>query len=151
VYRSLVRRKAQATYRALSRGDYETVVRGFASDAILKFPGDHAFAGTFEGRAAIRGWFKRLHETFPDFRLEPEAILVNGFPWDTVVATRFTVTATLPNGNPYVNTGMQFLRLRWGRIVEDVLYEDTQHLAAVLSEHAATGRPEAAAGPSTST
>lgn len=143
MYRSIVRRKARATYRALSRGDYESVVRGFTSDATLKFPGDNAFSGTFEGRDAIRGWFKHLHETFPDFRLEPETILVNGFPWDTVVATRFTVTATLPNGSPYLNNGLQFLRLRWGRIVEDVLYEDTQHLAALL--------PKRVAGPLTST
>jgi ketosteroid isomerase-like protein len=127
------------------------VVRGFAQDATLKFPGDNPFGGTFDGRDAIRGWFEHLHEVFPDFRLEPETILVNGFPWDTVVATRFKVTATLPDGSPYANNGMQFLRLRCGRIVEDVLYEDTQYLSAVLSENAASDQPGVAPGPLSST
>jgi hypothetical protein len=34
---------------------------------------------------------------------------------------------------------MQFLRLRWGRAVEDYLYEDTQKLAAEL-EHLGASR-----------
>ena len=143
----MVRRVARGTYRALSRGDYERVLQSFAPNAILEFPGDHALSGTFEGRDAIRSWFERLYAIFPDLRIEPESILVNGFPWDTVVATRFTITATLPNGGPYVNHGMQFLRLRRGRVVEDYLYEDTQLLAAALVESAASGRSEAAAPP----
>ena len=135
----MVRRIARGTYRALSRGDYERVVESFAPDAVLSFPGDHSLSGTFEGRPAIHDWFERLYESFPDLGLEPETIMVNGFPWDTVVATRFTATATLPSGRPYVNKGMQFLRLRWGRVVEDFLYEDTQLLAAALAESSATG------------
>ena len=143
----MVRRIARRSYRALSRGDYEHVVRSFARDAVLSFPGEHALSGTFEGRDAIRKWFERLHAVFPDLRLNPETIVVNGFPWDTVVATRFTVSATLPNGRRYVNNGMQFLRLRWGRLVEDLLYEDTQLLAEALAESATSGRPEAGAPP----
>lgn len=136
----MVRRAARATYRALSRGDYEQVVRSFSPDALLTFPGNHALGGTYEGREAIRGWFERLYATFPDLRLDPDTILVNGYPWDTVVATRFRATATAPGGRPYVNEGMQFLRLRWGRVVEDALYEDTQLLAATLAENAVTRR-----------
>jgi hypothetical protein len=48
------------------------------------------------------------------------------------VATRFRVSATLPDGRPYTNEGMQFLRLRWGKAIEDYLYEDTNKLAAEL-------------------
>jgi hypothetical protein len=38
---------------------------------------------------------------------------------------------------------MQFLRLRWGRVVEDRLYEDTQKLAAVLERAPQPGTAEA--------
>ena len=134
MYRTTVRRKARGTYRALSKGDYERVLQSFDPDAVLLFPGDHGLSGTFEGRDAIRQWFERLYVAFPDLRLDPGTILVNGYPWDTVVAARFTATATLPSGRPYVNKGIQFLRLRWGRIIEDVLYEDTQLVAAALDE-----------------
>ena len=134
MYHSAVRRIARGAYRSLSRGDYEAVLRSFAPDAVLEFPGDHPLGGSFHGLDAIRDWFERLHASFPDLRFEPGVILVDGYPWNTVVAARFTVTATLPNGRAYANEGMQFLRLRWGRIVEDVLYEDTQALAEALAE-----------------
>jgi hypothetical protein len=49
-----------------------------------------------------------------------------------LVATRFLVSATLPDGGPYANEGMQFMRLRWGRVIEDRLYEDTQALGQAM-------------------
>lgn len=145
MYHATVRRIVCDTYSALSRGDYEQVLRSFARDAVLSFPGDHVLSGTFEGPDAIREWFERLYAVFPDLGFEPKIILVKGYPWETVIAARFTVTATLSSGRPYVNHGMQFLRLRWGRVVEDSVYEDTQLLAAALAEIAASGTSEAGA------
>jgi ketosteroid isomerase-like protein len=42
------------------------------------------------------------------------------------------VSATLADGRPYANEGMQFMRLRWGKVLEDRLYEDTQAVARAL-------------------
>lgn len=76
---------------------------------------------------------------FPDFRVQPRTILVQGGPWCTRVATRFDVTATFPDGQPYGNEGMQLLELRWGRIHEDRLFEDTQVVADALERLAGLG------------
>ena len=59
-------------------------------------------------------------------------MVVNGWPWNTVVATHLTISATLPDGRAYRNEGMQLLRLRWGRVVEDLIFEDTLKLDAEL-------------------
>ena len=81
-----------------------------------------------------------MHELFPDLAIEPEAIVVNGPPWSITVATRFRVTATLADGEPYFNRGMQYLRLRGPRVLEDRLYEDTEILrAAIERQEAALG------------
>jgi ketosteroid isomerase-like protein len=141
MYHRVVKTNLRKTFAAVSRGDGKTVMRAFAPDAALFFAGDHALGGTFQGRAAIGAWFERLFTTFPDLQLEPEKIVVEGFPWDTSVATRFTVTATLPTGGAYMNEGMQLLRIRWGRVVEERLYEDTQALSRALGTIAATGAP----------
>jgi hypothetical protein len=77
----------------------------------------------------------------------PETIVVDGFPWDTRVATRFEVSASLPGGARYSNRGMQYVRLRWGRVVEDYLYEDTHVLRAALGKLAEAGIEEAVASP----
>ena len=145
MFAAVVRRRTRDVYRRLSKGDYESVVRAFSPSATFSFLGDHALGGRLESTELIRRWFERLFRIFPDLRLDPEVILVNGWPWNTMVATRFTATATLPDGSPYLNHGMQFIRLRWGRIVEDFLYEDTQVLSAALTKIAASGNSEASA------
>lgn len=132
MYRMVVRRILQKAYRQLSHGDYEAVLKSFDADAVFCFAGTHALGGELHGIAAIRGWFEQIFRYFPDLRLAPQAILVNGPPWNTLVATRFLVSATLPDGGPYANEGMQFMRLRWGRVIEDRLYEDTQALGQAM-------------------
>jgi ketosteroid isomerase-like protein len=123
------------------------VVGSFSPTAVFSFSGDHALGGRLESNELIREWFQRLYRIFPDLRFKPQAIVVNGFPWNTMVAARFAVSATLPNGKPYANEGMQFIRLRWGRVVQDFIYEDTEALSLALAEVAAGGRSEATAAP----
>ena len=149
MYHRVVKRNLRNTFAAVSRGDQQAVVRAFAPDAALSFAGDHALAGTFEGRDAIQEWFRRLFRCFPDLTLDPEKIVVEGFPWDTSVATRFRVRATLPTGARYTNEGMQLLRIRWGRVVEERLYEDTQALSTALTAIADSGVLEASLSRST--
>ena len=55
-------------------------------------------------------------------------MVVNGWPWNTVIATHLAISATRPGGREYRNEGMQLLRLKWGRVVEDLIYEDTLKL-----------------------
>lgn len=147
MYRLIVEQLLRRGFRHLSAGDYEYVVATFAPDAAFSFSGDHALGGALRGREAVRGWFQRLFHLFPDFAFVPQTIAVSGWPWNTVAATRFRVRATLPDGAIYHNEGMQFLRLRWGRVVEDRLYEDTQLLAATLAALAEMGVAEALAPP----
>jgi ketosteroid isomerase-like protein len=133
MYKAIVRSQLRKAYASLSRGDYEHVVRKFRDDGVFCMAGEqHAFAGENRGRDEIRAWFQRAFAMFPDLRLEPDTITVSGPPWNTVVGTRFFVSATLPGGGTYRNEGMQFLRLRWAKVVEDRLYEDTQLLADAL-------------------
>lgn len=90
----------------------------------------------------------RSHVPHPSgVRFEPTEIVVAGGPWNTVVTTRLRITATLPGGSDYANEGVQFLRLRWGKVVEDHIYEDTQKIARALEHLAQTGLDEATAAP----
>jgi hypothetical protein len=82
---------------------------------------------------------------FPGIRIEPRDVVVNGWPWNTVVATHLEISATLADGRPYRNEGMQLLRLRWGRVVEDLIFEDTLKLDQELRRMAPVEPQEAAA------
>jgi ketosteroid isomerase-like protein len=148
-YHAIVRRIVRNAYATISAGKTQGFSRQFAPDAVFCFYGDHALGGELHGRPAIEAWFARVARLFPDFHVAPEHIVVNGGPWDTTVAARFTARATLPGGVSYRNQGMQFIRIRWGSIVEDRLYEDTAALATALHRIADAGRPEALQPPVT--
>jgi ketosteroid isomerase-like protein len=144
VYRFIVKQIVRRTYRRLSEGEWEAVTGIFAPDAVFRMSGTHPLGGERRGAEAIRGWFEQSFTTFPGLQLEPIEVVVGGWPWNTRVTVRFTVRWRRPDGSMYENEGMQFLRLRWGRAVEDYLYEDTQALAAELERVGAGGHPGAA-------
>jgi hypothetical protein len=72
-------------------------------------------------------------------------VLIAGWPWHTRVATDLIVRYTLPDGTPYHNVVNQFVRLRWGRVIEVRTLEDTQKLERALQVLAADSIEEAEA------
>lgn len=57
--------------------------------------------------------------------------MVGGPPWNTVICTRFTDSATDAEGELiYTNEGVLVDRVVWGRIREHTSYEDTQRTLA---------------------
>jgi ketosteroid isomerase-like protein len=143
-YHAVVRAILRKAFVDISGGRGASVAAQFAEDATFQFYGDHALGGELHGRAAVAGWFERLNRLFPGLRVTPLQIVVNGAPWNTTVATRFRVTASLPGGEPYENQGMQFVRIAWARIVEDRIYEDTSRLKDALRAIDAATAPESA-------
>lgn len=138
MYAWLVGRVIRRQFGHLSAGDWRTPVRRFAPDAVLRFPGDHALAGEFRGRAAIEGWFGRAWSLF-DMDFTVDDVVVSGPPWDIRIATRWRNAPRTADGRVFPNRGMQYARIRFGRVVEDELYEDTQVLAEAVAHAASQG------------
>lgn len=73
---------------------------------------------------------------------------MSGWPNDTVATARWRARATLPDGGePYRNRGVHVVRLRWLKIVDMDVYQDTQILRDALDRQARAGIDEAAAAP----
>ena len=140
MYKLIVKQIVRRTFRRLSAGDYERVVRQFGPESRFVFSGDHRLGGERRGQAAVRAWFGEMLRLFPGIRIEAQDVVVNGWPWNTVVATHLAISATLEDGRPYRNEGMQLLRLRWGRVVEDLIFEDTLKLDTALRRMEPTQR-----------
>jgi ketosteroid isomerase-like protein len=132
MYKFIVKQIVRRQFGRLSQGDYEAVVRQFGPESRFLFAGEHELGGERIGQEAVREWFRHMLARFPGIRIEPRDVVVNGWPWNTVIATHLKISATLPDGRPYRNEGMQLLRLRWGRVAEDLIFEDTLKLDAEL-------------------
>ena len=131
MYKLIVKRVVRRAFASLSKGDYEPIVKQFGPQSRFVFAGDHPLGGERRGQEAVREWFREMLRLFPGIQIVPREVVVNGWPWNTVVATQLAISATR-DGRPYSNEGMQLLRLRWGRVVEDLIYEDTLKLDAEL-------------------
>ncbi len=134
MYKAIVRRTVRTGFRALSAGDYEQVVRQFHPQVIFSFAGPAPLGGERRGVEAVREWFQRLFSYFPGIQFTVHHVIVQGWPWNTLAATRLSVAAPRADGSMYKNEVMQFLRLRWGKVVEDHVFEDTYKLAGELEE-----------------
>lgn len=145
MYRLIVAARIRKIFARINAGDWETMVGSLAPNFTYRFYGDNALGGVRKTPEAMRLWWQRVFRLLPGARFEVGEVLVAGWPWHTRVATDLMVRATLPDGTRYENVVNQFVRLRWGRVVEVRTLEDTQKLDRALRALAAAGFREAQA------
>jgi hypothetical protein len=91
--------------------------------------GDHPLATELHGADAMRDWLRNeLFRRLPGLRFEVEEILVEGGPWSTRMATRYAAT----RDGELVYRGVQFTRIVWGKLVEELVLPDPKALSAAL-------------------
>lgn len=62
-------RRVQRTFEAVGRKDLAAVMRGWAEDGVLEFPGHSTLSGRYEGKPAIEAFFRRWFERMESIRL----------------------------------------------------------------------------------
>lgn len=122
--RYLLRHRASSAYAALHCGNPEPAVRAFSSNGRFVFPGTSIVAADVSGRDAIREWFTAFAYFRP--RFEVLDVACAGPPWNIRGTIRFRDHI----GEDYVNEGVQYVRVKWGRIVLDRIYLDTELVRA---------------------
>ena len=128
MYSWMVGKVVRAVFAQLSKGNARAATRMFAPDARFVFAGDSSFGADLRGKAAIVQWFERFVALRPRFEIHD--VVVSGPPWNMRACTRFTDHLPLPDGDGEIhNPGMQYLRMRWGRVTEDWVYIDTALVA----------------------
>lgn len=131
-YRSLLERYVES-YNA---GDLDACMELYADDAVQGMPD-----GTFEGRSAIRERLAKELAAFPDVSFGFTTLVEQG---DTFADEWFFVGThngpfVMPDGSELPPTGrrvemkgMEFVKVRDGKIVIDNLYYDTLAIATQL-------------------
>jgi ketosteroid isomerase-like protein len=148
MYYAIVHQNVLNGFRELSKGNYKPITSQMSPQIYLSFVGNHAMGGEYRGLLQVTQWFERVLRLFPGIQFDIKSVTVGGMPWNTTVTTRFKVRATLRDGRQYENEAMQFLRIKWGKIVEDIVFEDTHKLIVELQRMAAeNGVAEAIAAP----
>lgn len=127
MYSWIVGRAVRRLIARLNAGDKRAIMRTYADDARLVFPGDSSFAGDHRGKGELEPWFERFVGLGPTFVIHDVAVA--GPPWNMRVFFRFSDRIAIPGGGEYRNEGMEYLRIRWGKTREQRVYLDTQKVA----------------------
>jgi ketosteroid isomerase-like protein len=143
-YTSATRALLRRNVRALMAGDPAPLLALYHPDAVLTFPGEHSWGRAYRGREEIEAFLRRFLDA--GLRGELGAILIDGPPWATRIAVEFDDHAHDPRTGEriYENRAVLVLRTRWGRVVREEVYEDTQKVAAFDEHLAATATAVAA-------
>jgi ketosteroid isomerase-like protein len=131
---------------AVERGDLDAALRLFHRDGTLRFIGDSPLGAQLSGHADIRAWFERFLRLLPSPRFEVQRVAVSGPPWRQQLAAHVLIRSTVA-GEPYRNEFAHFLTLRWGKVVDDLVLEDTQTWARACRRLVDAGVAEAGEGP----
>lgn len=147
MYGPLVRRRVEAIFALLSRGEWDAIVARLAEDVRHVFPGESPLGGERNSRLAVLRWFERLGRLFPGHEFEVHHVTASGPPWDLWIAVQWTALLRPRAGEPYENDGAHWIRVQLGRVTCFHAYLDTQRIAAACATMAAAGIAEAEAPP----
>jgi ketosteroid isomerase-like protein len=147
---SLAGRIAARTYlrglAATERGDFDQVLSQFRPDCELVFIGRTALGARLSGQADLLRWFERFRRLLPDPSFDVRRLVIGGPVWNQRIAAHVIIRSRVA-GESYQNQFAQFLTLRWGKVSEDLILEDTATWEAASRRLAAAGNVEAAGPP----
>jgi ketosteroid isomerase-like protein len=132
VYSWLVKQALRRLEKQLANGEVDKLSASYSDDAHLVFPGDNSFGGDHRGKPAIRSWIQRFVGLRPTFTIGE--VVAAGPPWNMRVMFAFNDRIVAPDGFEYRNEGMEFVRMRWGKIAEHRVALDTEKVTE-LDQH----------------
>jgi ketosteroid isomerase-like protein len=129
VYRWIVARVARSAIMAGVNGRPELATRMMADDVAFEFPGSSSFGASVRGKDAVLAWLRRFAALRPQYVIRD--VVVAGPPWNTRLAIRLSDRI----GDDYANEGVQYLRMRWGKVISDEVFVDTEKVADLERRH----------------
>jgi ketosteroid isomerase-like protein len=131
MYSWIVRQALRRLEKQLSGGEVDKLMAAYGDDATMVFPGENSWGGAHRGKAALRRWMERFTALKPEFVLGDAAVA--GPPWNMRIMFTFSDRIVAPDGFDYRNEGMEYVRMRSGKIVEHRVHLDTQKVAELDS------------------
>ncbi|MFM7088370.1 MAG: nuclear transport factor 2 family protein [Candidatus Paceibacterota bacterium] len=145
-YHSVVKKLIKDSFKSVNEHKYDEVLKGISDKEFEHvFAGDNSLGGARHDKESFKRWLIRVGTVLPELNIDVQDIEIIGMPNNTLVIARWIATCNLLNGDPYVNKGVHFITLRWGKVVKINVYEDTQTVTHGLGVQFEAGIKEAKA------
>ncbi|OFV81723.1 MAG: hypothetical protein A2Y78_02975 [Acidobacteria bacterium RBG_13_68_16] len=126
---ALVAKKALAdSFDALNRHDLPRFMAAWRDDGVFIYPGEIPESGTFQGKSAVEGWFRRFFEQFPTIQFDVRDICVRNIfdvAGNNVVAVHWNIQLTNREGRVGQNSGVTVVSIARGKVllVKDFIFD----------------------------
>jgi ketosteroid isomerase-like protein len=135
----LAKKMISRVMAAARAGDIRPTLMLDAPDIRFVFPGANSWSGDFKGKDEHRKWLERLVRV--GVKTDPDEVVASGFPWKTTVCIRGRSYWDSPQGERiYDNHFVIWGKLRWGKLYDYEVYEDTEK-ATALDNYLAAHEP----------
>ncbi len=104
----------------LNRHDLGKFMAAWRDDGAFIYPGEIPESGTFQGKAAVEGWFRRFFEQFPKIRFEILDICVQNIfdlTGTNTAAVHWNIHLTNREGREGRNAGVTVVTIQGGKVV----------------------------------
>lgn len=115
----LAKRALNGAIDALNRHDLPTFMASWWSDGTFQYPGDIPESGTFQGKSAVEGWFRRFFEQFPEIRFDIQDLCVRNIfdvTGTNVIAVHWNIYLTNREGRVGTNSGVTVVSIERGKV-----------------------------------
>lgn len=110
--------RVQRTFEAVGRKDLAAVMKGWADDGVLEFPGHSSLSGRYEGRPAIEGFFRRWFERMASIRVTVHRVGFStpALSYGGTMFVEFVTDQVTTEGRAFHTEVLGVYRLRRGRL-----------------------------------
>lgn len=119
---ALITRKAIAdSFRAMNNHDLPKFMSAWREDGVFIYPGEIWASGTFQGKAAVEGWFRKFFDQFPKIQFDIQNICVKNIfamSGNNVVAVHWNINLTNHEGRVGKNSGVTVISIEGGKVVK---------------------------------
>jgi ketosteroid isomerase-like protein len=110
---------------AMREGNIKPTTRMYAAEVTFAFPGKSSFAPGARNRRELEAWLERF--TRLGLQIYPDEVSLSGFPWKQTIAVRGHIHLDdAQDGRVYENRYVIWGHMRWGKLYEYEVYEDTE-------------------------
>jgi len=126
---ALVARKAlSGAFDALNHHDLAKFMSAWREDGVFIYPGEIPESGTFQGKRAVEGWFRRFFEQFPKIRFDIQDLCVRNIfdlSGTNAVAVHWNLQLTNRDGRVGQNSGVTVVNIKRGKVflVKDFIFD----------------------------
>jgi len=116
----LIAKKALADpFDALNRHDLPSFMSAWRDDGVFIYPGEIPESGTFQGKSAVEGRFRRFFDQFPTIQFDVRDICVRDIfdlAGNNVVVVHWNIQLTNREGRVGQNSGVTVVSIKRGKV-----------------------------------